>query len=396
MNHTNQGPWQDCKNLLCVRLDNMGDVLMSSPAMRALRETFQCRITLLTSSMAAEIAPAMPFIDEVLVFDVPWVKTDQHIDRLALREMARRIRRRQYDGAVIFTTFSQSPLPVAVLLFEAGISRVLAYCRENPYGLVSHWLPESEPRHFIRHQVQRDLALVRHIGAYTSDDRLLIKRPPEGVADRTFQKLWSAGLVPDKPWVIIHPLASDSKREYALAGWAQACREIAANNEVQFVVTGTIQAATAARYIAASLEKDLVVNLAGELYLDEFIAAIDHASLVISVNTATTHLAAALQTPQIVLYALTNPQHAPWKGRGFVLPFSVPPALESRNELLRQARETYYPGLCMVTPQDVAGCAAHVLSHAALPQIGTLVTDKCEASMQHQSEQKRFVPAGAI
>jgi len=396
MNHTNHSPWQDCKHLLCVRLDNMGDLLMSSPAIRALRETFRCRITLLTSSMAAPLVPFMPFIDDVVVFDVPWVKTDQRIDRPAIREAARKLRRKHYDGAVIFTTFSQSPLPAAVLLYEAGISRVLACCRENPHGLVSDWLPELEPQHFIRHQVQRDLALVQHIGATTGDDRLLIKRPPERVAERAFQKLWSAGLVPDKTWIVVHPAASDPKREYSLTAWAQACRQIIDRHDVQFVVTGTAGAAAAAKHIANAAGDNAVLDLAGELYLEEFMAVIDHASLVLSVNTVTAHLAAALQTPVVVLYALTNEQHAPWKGRGFVLPFSVPPALESRNELLRYAKETYYPGLCLVSPQDIAQCAEEIISHTVLPQIDTLVTDEYMNSMSYRSEQERFVSPRAV
>jgi ADP-heptose:LPS heptosyltransferase len=354
----------------------MGDLLMSSPALRALRETFQCKITLLTSSMAAGLASSIPFVDDVVIFDVPWVKTDQRIDRYAIRGVAHKLRRKHYDGAVIFTTFSQSPLPAAVLLFEAGISRVLAYSRENPYGLISDWVPEPEPQHFIRHQVQRDLALVHHIGARTGDDHLLIKRPPADVAERAFQKLWSAGLVPDKTWIVVHPVASDPKREYSLSGWAKACKEIMNQHDVQFVVTGPAGAETAAKYLAGAVGDDVVISIAGQLHLEEFIAVIDHANLVLSVNTVTAHLAAALQTPEVVLYALTNPQHAPWKGRGFVLPFSLPPALESRNELLRYARETYYPGLYLVSPQDIARCAGEILSHAVLPQIGKLVTDE--------------------
>jgi len=346
--------------------------------------------------MAAPLAPFMPFIDDVVVFDVPWVKTGQRIDRQAFRETARKLRARQFDGAVIFTTFSQNALPAAVLLFEAGISRVLAYCRENPYGLISDWVPELEPQHFIRHQVQRDLALVQHIGGHTGDDRLLIKRPSERVAERTFQKLWSAGLIPDKPWVIVHPMASDPKREYFLEGWTRACKEILTRFDVQFVVTGPPEAAAAAKYIGTAISAEAVVNLAGELHIEEFIAAIDHASLVLSVNTVTAHLAAALQTPVVVLYALTNPQHAPWRGRGYVLPFSVPPALESRNELLRYARETYYPGLCLVSPLEVARCAGQILSHTSLPQIGALVTDERRGSEIEDSEQERFVSVRTI
>ena len=63
------------KNVLVIRADNMGDVIKSGPAIRALKDTFRCRITLLTSKMGAPIAPHMPAVDDLIVADLPWVKT---------------------------------------------------------------------------------------------------------------------------------------------------------------------------------------------------------------------------------------------------------------------------------------------------------------------------------
>ena len=53
--------WVGCKNILCIRADNMGDLVMSSPAIRALKESFGARITVLTSSMAAPVVPHLSF-----------------------------------------------------------------------------------------------------------------------------------------------------------------------------------------------------------------------------------------------------------------------------------------------------------------------------------------------
>src|SRR5687768_7805729 len=67
--------WKNRTNLLCIRLDNMGDVIMSQPAMRALKGSVPGRkITLLTSSAGAAISPFIPEVDEIIAFDVPWVK----------------------------------------------------------------------------------------------------------------------------------------------------------------------------------------------------------------------------------------------------------------------------------------------------------------------------------
>src|SRR3982750_4010429 len=125
--------WNNCRNILCIRPDNMGDLLMSGPAIRALKRSFNARITVLTSSMAAGIAAFMPEIDEVMVFDMPWIKAERPADNTSLEKLIISLREKKFGAAVIFTVFSQNPLPTALLAYQAGIPRVLGYCRENPY-----------------------------------------------------------------------------------------------------------------------------------------------------------------------------------------------------------------------------------------------------------------------
>ena len=66
--------WQHVRRLLCVRLDSIGDVLMTSPAIRAFRDTLGCHVTLLTSSAGAAAARLVPEIDELVEFAAPWMK----------------------------------------------------------------------------------------------------------------------------------------------------------------------------------------------------------------------------------------------------------------------------------------------------------------------------------
>ena len=87
---------------------------------------------------------------------------------------------------------------------------------------------------------------------------------------------------------------------------------------------------------------DQSFSLGGLFSIEEFVALISKAPLVISVNTGTIHLAAAVKTPIIVLYALSNPQHAPWKAYGKILPFTVPSDLQSKNEVIRYVNTTFF------------------------------------------------------
>ncbi len=61
--------------ILCIRLDSLGDILMTTPALRALKEGHPGRrLTLLTSKSGAGIAPLIPEVDETIVYDPPWMK----------------------------------------------------------------------------------------------------------------------------------------------------------------------------------------------------------------------------------------------------------------------------------------------------------------------------------
>src|SRR5581483_8827692 len=107
----------DFSRVLCVRPDTMGDVLMCTPAFRALKETFpQVSLTLLTSQKGNAITPFIPFIDDTILFDVPWEKNNAvYQDGKQLRMLIETLKQKKFDAAIIFTSFSQDPLPAALI-----------------------------------------------------------------------------------------------------------------------------------------------------------------------------------------------------------------------------------------------------------------------------------------
>src|SRR5919199_5994421 len=188
-------PWRDIRRLLCVRLDSIGDVLMTTPAMRAFRQSLRCQVTLLTSAAGAAVAPFVPEIDDSIVFAAPWMKaTGERPTHDA--EMIATLAAREFDAAVIFTVYSQNPLPAAYMCYLAGIPRRLAHCHENPYQLLTDWVPDPEPGAFVRHEVRRQLDLAAAVECRTADERLSFAVP--NVARRRLRAMacrWSRPLV---------------------------------------------------------------------------------------------------------------------------------------------------------------------------------------------------------
>ncbi len=353
--------WEQAKNILIIRADNMGDVIMSVPAMRALKQTFSSKITLLTSSMAAGITPYISEIDDVIVFDLPWVKSKETIASEEIFILAEQIREKRFDAAVIFTVFSQSALPAAMVAYMAGIPLRLAYSRENPYELLSHWVPDKEPYTFIQHQVNRDLALVNTIGA-TTDNICLQLNINETAWKSAESKLSKRGIDIGKAWLIFHAGVSEKKREYPEELWIEAAKKLIKEKGFQILFTGAASEEVLCGHLANETGEK-AFSAAGLFNLEEFIALIENSPLIVSVNTGSIHIAAAVNTPVVVLYAQTNPQHTPWMVSSAVLEFEVEEGSRSKNEVIRFLyKEVYNRPTAMPSADDIYNGVVRLLS----------------------------------
>ena len=341
--------WSGVRELLCVRLDSIGDVLMTTPAIRACKETFGCRVTLLTSSAGAAAARHVPEVDEVITFAAPWMKVpapNSHPSVLS------EIERRGFDAAVIFTVYSQSALPAAYLCYLAGIPRRLAHCRENPYHLLTDWQPDPEPAALVRHEVRRQLDLVAAAGARTGDERLSFEVP--GWARERVRRLIGASA---GPLVAVHVGASAASRRYPPEQYAQAADLLIDETGCRAMFTGDADEAPLVRGVQQAM-RNRSHSLVGRLELAELGALIEAADLLISNNTGPVHLAAAVDTPVVDLYALTNPQHTPWRVKSRVLFHDVP----CRNCYKSVCPAGHHDCLRRVPPERVAAAAVELLA----------------------------------
>ena len=307
--------WRQAAKILCIRLDALGDVLMTTPALRAIKETNpESRLTLLTSSAGEKIAHLIPEVGKIIVYESPWIKaTAPRTDSSPDFQMIDQLRAARFDAAVIFTVFSQNPLPAAMMAYMANIPLRLAHCRENPYQLLTDWVPESD--HFgetqIRHEVQRQLDLVAAVGFTTQDNRLSLEIPATG-KDEALQFLQNVGLDIHKPWLVIHPGASAASRRYPAEHFVQVAQQLASAHGFQVLLTGGKSEVDLVESIRRGMDV-ASFSAAGCLRLDDFCALIALAPLLITNNTGPAHIAAAVGTPVVDLYALTNPQHTPWQ-----------------------------------------------------------------------------------
>ena len=344
------------RHVLFVRLDNMGDVLMCTPAMQAVRDTWpHARLSLLTSPSGERLAPHLAMVDEVIVHRASWVKqAGASDDEAALVE---RLRAARIDVAVVFTTCTQSALPVALLCRMAGIPCRIAYSRENPYELLTEWVRETDiiaPA--MRHEVQRQLDLVSLLGVAPPADprlRFQLRRFDRQEAALALRR---AGLPADTPYVLLHPGATAASRRYPPRDFGAALEAVGRAGWT-CVLCGGEEDRDAVAQINAVLSRP-AIDLGGLLSLGGLAALIEGAALMIANNSGPAHLAAAVGTPLVCLYALTNPQHTPWQVPCRVLYQDVP----CRDCLRSVCPQGHHACLRGVAPETVAEAALNLLA----------------------------------
>jgi lipopolysaccharide heptosyltransferase II len=265
---------------------------------------------------------------------------------------------RRFDAAVIFTTYSQSPLPAALLCYLAGIPLRLAHCHENPYHLLTDWVRDPEPQERVRHEVRRQLDLVASIDCLTPDERLSFKI-------RTADFDWARGCLQAlaidtaQPWIVLHPGATAPSRRYPAEHWAEVARQLAARKDRPLIFTGSADEAALIETIRQAMPPSCSPShsLAGQLDLGKLAALISMSPIVIANNTGPAHIAAAVGTPIVDLYALTNPQHTPWQVPSRVLFQDVP----CRYCYKSVCPEGHHHCLTQVGPADVVAAAEDLM-----------------------------------
>lgn len=377
MSHFTRPP-SHLKRLLVIRLDNMGDVLMCTPAFHAIRHGLpSAEICLLASPSGAQLFHHLDDIDEVIPFKASWVKqgSAQGDDELAL---IKRLMKDRFDAAIILTAATQSALPAALLTKMVGIPVRLAYSRENPYALLTHWVREQDvigPG--MRHEVERQLALVGELGfERPPNDWLRFKISPADEQEAQ-ALLLSKGLHPKQPYVVIHPGATAASRCYPASDFGRVADQLMDEGMTCLFCAGADEVGLV-QQAQASMRQD-AIDCSGQMTLGGLAALIRGAKLLIANNSGASHIASAVGTPIVCLYALTNPQHTPWRAVARVLNHRV----ECQNCLQSICPHLHHACLRGVPPEQVVHAANDLMGLRRLIPGQSGGTPPLTAGVQH-------------
>ena len=332
--------------VLVARTDGLGDVLLAGPAVRAIAASGNS-VTMLASPAGAPAAWRLPGVFDTLIARLPWIDAEpEPVDGRKFDALVSALRAGAFDRAVIFTSFHQSSLPLALACKIAHIRHVAAISDDYPGSLldVRHHAGEM-------HEVERNLSLARATGYGLppgDDGRLAI----------TTQVTRAEHAHRPRRRVVVHPGASVPARTLTPRRWRAVVGALAAN-DVDVVVTGGSNDVALTRFVTAGMPAR-VHDQGGISDFDGLAETIAGADAIVVGNTGPAHIAAAVGTPVVSIFPPTVPleRWAPWMVPSIVLGDQHVACAGCRARACPVAGQ---PCLAAITPTDVVGALAQLL-----------------------------------
>jgi ADP-heptose:LPS heptosyltransferase len=294
--------WLEARNILAVRLDNIGDIVMLGPALRAVKETSpQARITLLASPAGATGAPLLPWVDDVIIWRASWQDIGGRVpfDPERELELVHLLAQRHFDAALIFTSFNQTPHVPGYVCYLAGIPLRAGEAKEFGGNTLTTELRGTPDK---LHQAERNLRLVEQLGFLARDRRLKVEISLQA-QNAVPQLLAYAGIPAAASYILLHPGASAQARRYPPDRFGILARRLSRSGWHVLIVGVQREAALIEEVLQRA---PAAHSLVGQTELAEYAALIQRATLVICNDTLPMHLADALETPVVVTFSGTD------------------------------------------------------------------------------------------
>ncbi len=295
----------DIRSILAIRLDLMGDMIFTLPAINALKEVApQARVSVLALPYTVDLLRGHPAVDRVIPVDVnQWRSPAAWADGLALRkirESLREVRREPYDLCVSF--YGRVAASFALL---SGARYLVGYGEEGYPSTFDRSVPGSRYRQ-RRHEVEYCLDLIRSLGVPAS------AKPPglaldTLAAERVARLLSQADVGPDERLVALHPGALNmAAKRWLPERWAAVADHVQREMGGRVLLVGSGSERPLVELVRKSMGTP-VVALAGETSLPELVALLSRCRLFLGGDSGPLHVASALGVPSVSVYGPTDP-----------------------------------------------------------------------------------------
>ncbi|MCX5703868.1 MAG: lipopolysaccharide heptosyltransferase II [Candidatus Omnitrophica bacterium] len=281
----------DFKRILIVRTDRIGDVLLSTPVIKALRENYpDAYIAMMVSPYAKDIIDGNPYLDEVIIYD----KSGKHKSWMGSIKFTLNLRKRRFDLSLILHPINR----VHLVTFFAGIPKRVGYDRKLGFLLTDK--PKHTKQLGEKHELEYNLDLLRYLGIEAGDKNLFmpIKIESEQWVEGLFKQ---EGLKTTDKILTIHPGASCPSKIWPSERFAQVADKLAQDHGFKILlIAGPRDIALADNVIKHM--RHPAINLAGKTSVSQLASLLKRCKLFISNDSGPVHIASAVGTPVISIF----------------------------------------------------------------------------------------------
>jgi lipopolysaccharide heptosyltransferase II len=297
------------RRILIIRLDLIGDLVLSMTTVRALKHAYpDTAIDLLALPTSAKVVMGDPDLNEIITYDPNVWRRPKALFQLKnwrnAYNLLSHLHSRDYDIAV--SVFGRWAGTLAAL---SGAKRRVGFGRESYPGLMTdnvrgrHWRSGDH-----KHEVDYCLELARAAGAITSiADRIPHLHVDPLAQQQLEQLLEREGMVPEKPVIACHISSNNGQsKRWPIPYWATLIDKLIRGQNAQVILTGAPGDIPLIKCVTHQMQEQ-AINLAGKTSLPQLVALLKQANLLISGDSGPMHIAAAVGTPVIAIHGPTDP-----------------------------------------------------------------------------------------
>jgi heptosyltransferase-2 len=300
------------RRILVVRLDRLGDVILSTPVAQALREHFpHAFIAMMVRPPCREAVEGHPALSEVLLYD----KEGAERSVGGTLRFARRLRRYEFDTALVLHPSNRSHW----VPWLAGIPVRIGYDRKQAW-LLTHRIPHRK-QEGMKHEALYALELLELFGIRAGRPRPVI--PVSAEAERRVEQLLAAsGVAASDTLVAVHPSASCVSKRWMPERFAEVADRLIDRHGVRICLVAGGADVPYARAVEQAM-RGAALNAAGSLSVGQLAALLRRAALLISNDSGPVHVAAAVGTPVVDIFGRNQQGLSPQRwgplGEGHVI-----------------------------------------------------------------------------
>lgn len=279
------------KRILIVRTDRIGDVLLSTPVIKALRDNFpSAYIAMIVSPYAKDIIEGNPYLDEVIIYD----KDATHRSWASSIKFASSLKKKRFDLAIILHPTNR----VHLVTFFAGIPKRIGYNRK--FGFLLTDTIKHTKQLGQKHELEYNLDLIRYLRIKPQSKNVFMPLKPE--SERWIEELFKQeGINKSDRLLAIHPGASCPSKIWPIERFALVSDRLVEKYGFKvLIIAGPKDMGLADR--AVKIMHNLAINLAGKTSVSQLASLLKRCQLFISNDSGPVHIASSLGTPVISIF----------------------------------------------------------------------------------------------